>query len=330
MRRDEHTFLTAVATQILNRWLPLGALKEDISESQPWLKVTHEYRESTFWYHLLESLRRTGHELFYQHFPWYQNPTIQTKMSLKKWAEAAAVHLLQSDRHGALVILSHHDFFPPLLRIQNRGPHGLTVWGNPSVLKYPLVSLVGSRKASREALRESYVAGRRLAESGIAVVSGGAYGCDIASHEGVLASQQTPAPALVIFANGLGNLYPRGNLPVFRNLFKQGGLLVSERLWDSKPFPSDFATRNRIIAGMSGLTLLMQASLKSGAMITARLALEMGSDLAVMTHPAYDVRAEGSHSLINEGALSFSSIEEVIKILKGVPPSAKSPLADQI
>lgn len=320
MRRDEHTFLTAVATQILNRWLPLGALTEDLPESQPWLQIIPEYRETAYWHHLLESLHTAQTEVFYQRFPWFQNPSLQAKIGLNKWAEAAAVHLSLSERHGAQVILPHHDFFPPLLKTQVRGPHCLTVWGNPCLLKAPLVSLVGSRKASREALRESYLAGRRLAESGIGVVSGGAYGCDIACHEGVLSSQQNPAPALVIFANGLGNLYPRGNLPVFRKLFKQGGLLISERLWNTKPFPSDFATRNRIIAGMSGLTLLMQAGLKSGAMITARLALEMGSDLAVMIHPPYDVRAEGNHSLINEGALSFTSIEEVIKVLKGSPP----------
>jgi DNA processing protein len=148
------------------------------------------------------------------------------------------------------------------------------------------------------------------------VVSGGAFGCDIAAHLGVLRGRFNPAPAICVFAGGLARLYPRANDRVFRQLLATGGVLVSERLWYASCRPRDFTARNRIIAGLSGLTVVMQAAQRSGALVTARLALDRGADVAVLHHPQDDVRARGSQQLLADGAVGFYTVHELLQLTK--------------
>jgi DNA processing protein len=203
--------------------------------------------------------------------------------------------------------------YPPLLRNISDPPLGLSIRGELSLLYRPAISVVGSRKASAFAMRESFTLGRALGEHDIAVVSGGALGCDIAAHHGVLASGRDPAPAICVFAGGLARLYPVANDPIFRRLMARRAVLVSERLWASPCRPLDFTARNRIISGMSSLTLVMQAAQRSGALVTARRALDQGSEVAVLRHPEGDIRARGSEALLAEGAWGFSCASELIE-----------------
>jgi DNA processing protein len=224
--------------------------------------------------------------------------------------------------YGAQWICPVDDSYPPLLRSIADPPAGLVVSGDIELLRRPLVAVVGSRQASAASVRMARSIGQYLAEQGVTVVSGGALGCDIAAHHGVLTSGIMPAPACCVFAGGLQSLYPNANAYVFDRLRERRAVLMSERLWGMPCERYAFHARNRLICGMSGTTLLIQAADRSGAMMTARLALEQGRDVAVMRHEDDDIRAAGGQALIREGAVAFGSVEELMAHLK---PQAAGP-----
>lgn len=234
-------------------------------------------------------------------------------------APQLAVHLTAhfADLVGAgghQICLGDPDY-PPLLATIPDPPLCLSLLGDPQLLSRPAVAVVGSRKASGLAMAASHQLGRQLSELGLVVVSGGAFGCDIGAHAGVLSAQTRPSPAVVVFAGGLAALYPRQHLGLFRRLQAAGGALVSERLWGADCRPVDFLARNRIISGLASSTVVMQASTKSGAGITAKMAIEQGRNLYVMAHPPGDVRATGSAALLSDGAVGFVTCADLIDLL---------------
>ena len=220
---------------------------------------------------------------------------------------------LRSVREASCLYISMWDpVYPPALRSLNDPPLGLTLRGNSELLALPMVSVIGSRKGSGLAVQQSFRLGTLLAQKGIVTVSGGAFGCDIAAHHGVLAAGLFPARALCVFAGGLSQLYPKGNAAVFRSLETQGALFVSERLWWAPARRYDFPVRNRLISGLSGVTFVMQAGKPSGAFITAKMALDQGRDVAVLRHPTLDVRATGTRALLEDGAQDYEDVAEFV------------------
>lgn len=228
-------------------------------------------------------------------------------------------HLSALRREGGAFLTLSDENYPESLRFIPDPPLGLSVLGDASLLRGSCVSIIGSRKASAFALKESSLLGQQLAEHGSVVVSGGAIGCDIAAHFGALKSGITSVPTICVMAGGLDRFYPFHNLWVFDQLRERGAVFLSERLWWMPCYPRDFAIRNRIISGMARATCVMQASQKSGALLTARHALNHGRDVLVLRHPEYDARAEGGAALIDDGASAFSSAEEFIWALHGAP-----------
>ncbi len=216
-------------------------------------------------------------------------------------------HIQSCARHGAKIVVWGDRLYPARLRAIPDPPLVLTLLGNTALLELPRVSIVGSRKASPRGLQESFALGRIAAQRGWAVVSGGAYGCDIAAHRGALSASVSPVPAIAVFAGGFSSLHPRGNAAAFRELWQQGALFVSERLWHTPCRPCDFPVRNRIIAGLSPMLMVMEAGERSGALLTAGLSLNQGAEVWVLQHPADDVRTAGSQRLIAAGAHSFAT-----------------------
>jgi len=212
---------------------------------------------------------------------------------------------------GALYIAYNSPDYPKSLKFIPDPPLAITVTGSCKNLRLPCVSIIGSRKASAFALQESFRLGQILSSRGFLIVSGGAFGCDIAAHEGALASCESPAPTVSVAASGLSRLYPVHNQRVFDRIREAGGNFLSERLWWEGCLPRDFASRNRIISGMSFATCVMQAGMKSGALLTARHSLNHGREVLVLRHPDYDIRADGSRWLQNDGAETFSSADEL-------------------
>jgi DNA processing protein len=216
--------------------------------------------------------------------------------------------------HGLELLDFYHSAYPQLLSLIPDPPNLLMAKGNTELLKQKAIGMVGSRKASRFAKRECFELARILAEDGFVIVSGGAIGCDMASHLGALASPLRPVPTILVFAGGLSRLYPRCHEIYFKELLAAGALFLSERLWSYPARPYDFPVRNRIISGLVLQLLVMQAGERSGAKLTAGLALEQGRDVFVLVHDTDDIRAEGSRRLLCEGALPFHSAQDFLTL----------------
>lgn len=217
---------------------------------------------------------------------------------------------------GATYLPFWSDDYPPVLREIADPPLGLAVAGDASLIRRSSVAVVGSRFAAGWALDWANRFGRLASAAGIAVVSGGAYGCDAAVHAGMLQGRFDDVEAIVVFAGGLDCPYPRHNVRLFEDLVASGGCLVSERAPGSRCRPHDFLARNRIISGLAKGTIIVQAAERSGAMVTARYAADQGRDVMVVRPPFSDVRASGNERLLGDGALELGLPADAIVGLK--------------
>ncbi|MEZ4741531.1 MAG: DNA-processing protein DprA [Bdellovibrionota bacterium] len=301
-------YLVHVASQLMYRWIdPFIGGKDFLSDCV--LSSTKDclYElTSSDWKDLLLDLN------FESKMPmhWLDLYLSSKEGTVSRLIRSAMDHLQQCKRNGGHIVLICDKKYPPLLREIPDPPLCLTIRGDQSLLDYRKISVVGSRKACARALTVSRELGEYIAEAQMAVVSGGAYGCDIAAHRGVLATDENPAPAILVFAGGLGRLYPRGNQLIFEQLQEKNAVFLSERLWDCPSLPRDFPVRNRIVSGLSTETIIVQAGHRSGAMTTARLALDQGRDLSVLDFTEDDLASNGNVQLISEGAASFYDVKD--------------------
>lgn len=300
-------FLTHVASQLIYRWIPPDFDDAHAVECPTQLSGL-DLEDLTYaqWRALLVDawgLPNLRHR-------WLEDYLRRPQGSYDRLIQQCLNHLQATQEHGIKNILICDPEYPPLLRALRDPPLCLSVQGCLDVLQRPRISVIGSRSASHRALAQSRELGRSLATAGYAVVSGGAFGCDIASHKGVLASGISPAPAIVVFAGGLNSLYPGGNRTTFREILDRGGLFLSERLWSAPARPFDFPVRNRIVSGLSRETIVMQAAVRSGAMVTAQLALEQGREVSVLAFSRDEIGAQGCEELAADGAFAFSHVGE--------------------
>jgi DNA processing protein len=318
--------LAHAASQLLYRWLPppLSGGGQPSHPSPvvswpraiPWPEATRG--DPAPWLDLIAA-EVAGEPL---HLPWLPRFLDRYDAGGRRLAAVVAHNIARLEVAGGQLLTPASPDYPPLLRRLSDPPLALAILGDPAVLRLPSVSVVGSRQASGLAMQASFHAGKQLAQAGYAVVSGGAYGCDIAAHHGALAGRpraedgqpQPPVPAICVFAGGLSQLYPAGNTAVFTLIRRGGGILLSERLWDAPSRPPDFPIRNRLIAGLSSLTVVMQAAERSGAMVTARLALDAGREVAALIHPEGDVRACGSNALLADGATPVANAAAIVSL----------------
>ena len=206
--------------------------------------------------------------------------------------------------YNAKMISINDGIYPALLRQICAPPLVIFVRGNEKVLEDECVSIVGARKVASESVEASKALGRFLSEK-YCIVSGGAIGCDVMSHRGVLAGKSR-GRAIVVFAGGLSDLMPRTNKRDFEAILDAGGCLISEELVSYSVIKIDYLIRNRIIAGLSQKLFLIQAGQKSGAMNTALNALNEGREVLVFDICRDDVRFLGNQNLIDSGAEVFS------------------------
>ncbi len=189
--------------------------------------------------------------------------------------------------------------YPPLLRELPDPPLMLFLRGDPALLGLPQIAVVGSRNASRGGLENAHQFARHLAENGLVVTSGLAAGIDSAAHEGALAAGS--GTTIAVLGTGLDRVYPARNRELAHRIASEG-LLVSEYPPETAPLPGNFPRRNRIIAGLSLGTLVVEATLGSGSLITARLASEIGREVFAIPGSIHNPQARGCHALIREGA----------------------------
>jgi DNA processing protein len=176
----------------------------------------------------------------------------------------------------------------------------------------PAVAIVGSRRATPQGLEVAELFGRELAACGLAVVSGFARGIDLAAHRGALTAPN--GRTVAVLGCGLDIDYPRGRHRI-RHKLTSSGALISEFPFGAQPRAWNFPIRNRIIAALSLGTLVVEGTPKSGSLITARLALDLGRDVYAIPGSILDQRAAGPNTLIQDGALLVRHPTEIVESL---------------
>ena len=216
-----------------------------------------------------------------------------------------------------------------------RYPQSLLALSDPPLLLYaqgqlgqaiaPALALVGSRNPTPQGMENARAFGRHLAEAGYAIVSGLAWGIDAATHQGALEASvpNDRCPTLAVVGTGLDRVYPERNVGLAQQI-AQRGLLVSEYPPGTAPMAHHFPQRNRLIAALSSAVLVVEASLKSGSLITAKLALELGREVMAIPGSIHSAQARGCHALIRQGAKLVESMEDVLEELAPILHAAPS------
>jgi DNA processing protein len=220
-------------------------------------------------------------------------------------ADAERAWLAQPHHH--LIPFGSADY-PPLLARAPDPPAALWVAGDPTVLWLPQLAIVGSRSATAGGLANARDFAATFARGGLAVTSGLAEGVDAAAHEATL---DAGGSTIAVFGTGIDVVFPRRNAALAARIASQGAL-VSEFPLGTAGQPLHFPRRNRIIAGLSLGTLVVEASLRSGTLITARCASEAGREVFAIPGSIHNPLARGCHRLIREGAKLVEGAQDVL------------------
>lgn len=230
---------------------------------------------------------------------WLRNPDWSRVEADLRWLESQSHHCLSLEDPA----------YPPLLREIADPPPLLFVRGEVGALSSQQLAVVGSRNPSPYGQRHAGAFARALAEIGLAVTSGLALGIDAAAHRGALAGG---GPTLAVAGTGLDQTYPRSHQGLAEDIVAQGGALVSEFPTGTPPQAANFPRRNRIISGLSLGVLVVEAALRSGSLITARMALEQGREVFALPGSINDPLARGCNSLIKQGAKLVETVDDIL------------------
>ncbi len=210
-------------------------------------------------------------------------------------------------------ILAHPDpEFPSSLRDLPDPPPALYVRGSLDPLSRPVLAIVGSRLSTVYGKNAAQSLAGDLARAGVTVVSGLARGIDTAAHTGSL---EVPGRAAAVLGTGIDRLYPSENRDLARRILDCGGVILSEFPPGTPPLPGNFPVRNRIVAGLSWGVLVVEATERSGALITARLGLESNRELFAVPHNITSGTGIGPNTLIRRGARLVQRAEDVLEEL---------------
>ena len=214
-------------------------------------------------------------------------------------------------------INSENKNYPPLLKETQNYPKTLYYLGNFNLEKETAVAIVGTRKATSEGKLFAKQIAKELASRGIVIISGLALGIDAASHEGAIAGG---GRTIAVLANGLDTIYPQQHYNLAKQILEKNGAIVSEYPSGTPALKHRFLERNRIVSGLCVATIVIEAPIHSGSLVTARLAIEAGRDVLVAPGPIRHQNYKGSHSLLRNGARIITSIEDVLEDLQSVLP----------
>ncbi|MDD4557154.1 MAG: DNA-processing protein DprA [Alphaproteobacteria bacterium] len=210
-------------------------------------------------------------------------------------------------------ILSYQDeAYPSALRQLADAPPILYVKGKIELLNHELaIAIVGSRHASINGRKTISKLAYELTNNEILIISGMARGIDTAAHKGAMYAKEQTGPTIAVLGCGVDVVYPLENKVLYEQICQQG-IVLSEFPIGTEPQPQNFPRRNRIVAALSIGTLVGEASINSGSLITARLALEQGKDIYAIPASPSDSRSNGSNKLIKEGAILVDSVEDIL------------------
>ena len=219
---------------------------------------------------------------------------------------------LEAGEHlGARLICACEDAFPAALAALDPPPPIIWTRGDPARLQGSLVAVVGARVASASGQRFARGLASELGAAGHVIVSGMARGVDGAAHEGSL-----PTGTVAVLGGGIDDIYPREHHDLYERIVAEG-CVVSESRPGQTAQAKDFPRRNRIISGLSRAVVVVEAELRSGSLITARLAAEQGREVLAVPGSPLDPRARGCNDLIRQGAAVCEGVDDVLRALEG-------------
>jgi DNA processing protein len=226
-------------------------------------------------------------------------------VSTDNWLDRPDAHLLTPADAG----------YPALLREIASPPPQLFVRGNVDVLSLPQLAIVGSRNATPAGAETAHSFASHLAARGFCITSGLAEGIDAAAHRGALAAR---GQTLAVCGTGPDIVYPRQHESLAEEIVAAGGAIVSEFAPGTRVFRANFPRRNRLISGLSIGTLVVEASVRSGALITARHAMEQGREVFAIPGSIHNPVARGCHRLIRNGAKLVETATDIVEELSGL------------
>lgn len=239
------------------------------------------------------------------------SPTV-AEIIAQGWDEAALTPTIRwlEDPLNSIITLGDSDYPQSLLNIPDP-PALIYLKGRRDLLNHPSLAIVGSRNATAQGLSNAESFARAASAAGLCIVSGMAHGIDAAAHRGGLNEQGS---SIGVVGTGLDKIYPAANRDLAHQLAQQGALL-SEFPLGMPPLAANFPRRNRIISGLSLGCLVVEASMQSGSLITARLALEQGREVFAIPGSIHSPQAKGCHHLIKQGAKLVESAQDILEEL---------------
>ena len=296
----------------------------DPAERDAWLRLTltPEIGPSTARmllavYGLPEAIFAAGRASLARHLP---GPLAGVLAAPPQATMAAALRAterwLELDPSHALLTLADEDY-PPLLLSTADPPPVLFAAGRRELLRRPALAVVGSRSATQQGAANAESFAQHLARAGLTIVSGLALGIDAAAHRGALKALDDGADAstIAVLGTGVDVAYPASNRALHESI-RRRGLLLSEFALGTPGIAHNFPRRNRIIAGLARGVLVVEAALRSGSLITARLAAEAGREVFALPGSIHSPTARGCHRLIKEGAKLVESAQDVLDELR--------------
>lgn len=236
----------------------------------------------------------------------------------------AKIEIDQVEKFGARIIAACEPEYPKLLRKVSDHPPVITVYGDTNTWQNPCVSIVGARNASANGCQYAGLLAKQLGEQyKITSVSGLARGIDTAVHRASLATG-----TVAVVGAGINRIYPAENKELFHEIGKYGAI-ISEFPYDSSPKPQNFPIRNRIVSGMTLGTVVVEASVNSGSLITARIALEQNREVFAVPGSPMDPRSQGANRLLKQGAILVENADDIINGLSNLLNESDSFFEDQ-
>ncbi len=248
------------------------------------------------------------------------SPRVAERLRGHRVSDAVRTELERTLERGYTVVTFTDPHYPPLLREIHDPPPYLYVRGTLDATP-KAVALVGSRMATDYGLRTTRRLAAELAGEGFLVVSGMALGIDTAAHQGALMGG---GRTVAVLGSGLDNLYPRENRKLADRI-AQNGAVVTEFALTDEPAAHHFPARNRIISGMTQGTVVVEATRRSGSLITARLAAEQNREVFAVPGSIQSFKSSGTHTLIKEGAKLVEHTGDILEELRGFAQMQPTP-----
>jgi DNA processing protein len=224
-----------------------------------------------------------------------------------------------SSKKDRQIITFDHSDYPPLLKEIPDPPLLLYVWGDSKVLREPMFAVVGSRNPTHSGAENAFYFARELSSRGLVIASGLALGVDGQSHRGAL---EAKGKTVAVLGSGLEHLYPHRHRLLAEEIAEQGAV-ISELALDTLPTTVNFPKRNRIIAGMSMGTLIVEAALRSGSLITARCAMEQNREVFAIPGSIHAPQSKGCHAILKDGAKLTEDVDDILYELAHFAEMAK-------